>query len=530
MSTYAYWIDPRGNIMKPDIRHIGTILAKPSLFGETDKTIKMTYYKYNEPVSSTLEGNAREEIMTRVIMRGFTRIRKTGSRNDQRWSIQVAKLNNKNRDHIWEWAKFAIQNNIAGDKYADVHIHQLQNNKMTKTSLNKIASGEQIKESLRIYTQDEAIREWEDYFDYAHLYFDVLSEQAQNELVARGYTGHLVTERIKIDSTSDSEVLTYIRQNKINYGIIEINEDNVDYFHKAIRTLGYKKIKLRVLSDDVERHFLFIPSITKKELQVLVNENEVISMFHSDSGRGRDLFMDSPLDNVKSYLTPRRYSKVTIQEQKSGHGSPLIWNDIYEDTREMIGESSLVRVWGQTQKHDSGTISAFRYARDCGEGQVYKRSENMKKNAVLKSKLLMMGYSVTSIDGTYIENYKTDREREVKENSFLVVDMKDSGNLKKDLMKLGTLFEQDAITFSKASGEYYLVSTNECPYGHPGKGKIGVELKLGKTIYGKKGEFHSKIHGRPFVFENISNRLEALIDHPPSEIRSIKHLSEESVK
>lgn len=72
-----------------------------------------------------------------------------------------------------------------------------------------------------------------------------------------------------------------------------------------------------------------------------------------------------------------------------------------------------------------------------------------------------------------------------------MVDLKDTGNLKKTLVKLGTEYEQDSITYSKKSGEYYIISSNKCPQGYPGKGKIGIEIKLEKPLFGNSTEFHS---------------------------------------
>lgn len=140
------------------------------------------------------------------------------------------------------------------------------------------------------------------------------------------------------------------------------------------------------------------------------------------------------------------------------------------------------------------------------------------------------GYGVTKIDGTYIENYGKPTAVEVKEESYMVVDTKDTGNLKKDLIELGIEFEQDSITFQAKGDKYYLISTNTCEDRHPGNGKIGVELKLGKSIFGKDGEFHSKINGRPFVFKNIKEHFKKLTDYYPTEIRSIINLAESKIK
>jgi hypothetical protein len=196
---------------------------------------------------------------------------------------------------------------------------------------------------------------------------------------------------------------------------------------------------------------------------------------------------------------------------------------------ENLHESSLSRVWKQTKEHDSGTISAFRSARDCNNGELFTKSENKKNSNILKAKLLKEGYGVTKVQGTYIENFKSDNEVEVQEESYLVVDIKDKGNLKQDLIKFGQEFEQDSITFQEKDGDYYLISSNECEQGYPGFGKIGIELKLGKALYGKKGEFHSKVNGRPFVFENISSNQETLITKANNEIRSFSEFAKLTV-
>ena len=197
-----------------------------------------------------------------------------------------------------------------------------------------------------------------------------------------------------------------------------------------------------------------------------------------------------------------------------------------EFLKNQISESGLSRIWKQTMEHDSGTISAFRSAKDCNQGEKYSKKENLDRSAKLKAKLLKLGYGVTKIKGTYIENYGSKNEKEVKEDSYIVVDIKDTGNLERDLRKLGEEFEQDSITFQEKDGNYYLIGTNKCPEGYPGYGK---KLKLGKSIFGKSGEFHSKINGRPFVFESITGELVKLTDFYPTEIRSLKLLADSKI-
>lgn len=156
-----------------------------------------------------------------------------------------------------------------------------------------------------------------------------------------------------------------------------------------------------------------------------------------------------------------------------------------------LNESSLSRLWKKYQDSDSGTITAFR-----GE---YSKKENLARNAELKAALLGAGYSVTSVDGVYIENYGSANEKQVKEKSFIVFDHKKTGKLKADLKRLGLRYDQDSITFNSVSdGNYYLIGTSKRDDSYPGFGK---EIKLGKPMFGKSGEFHSSVKGRPFVFE-----------------------------
>ena len=186
-----------------------------------------------------------------------------------------------------------------------------------------------------------------------------------------------------------------------------------------------------------------------------------------------------------------------------------------------INESSLSRVQKAWLKYDTGTITGFRYAYNCGQGDIITLKENKARNSILLSKLLKRGYGVTKIKGSWLESGSI----EVGEMSWFVVDLKDKGILKKDLIKLGEQFEQDAITFSKKNGEYYAISSNTCEKGWPGAGKIGVEKKLGKPVFGKTGvDGFSRVGGRAFVFEN--NKIITKMDYNPTEIRSIVHIDD----
>ena len=158
--------------------------------------------------------------------------------------------------------------------------------------------------------------------------------------------------------------------------------------------------------------------------------------------------------------------------------------------KQFLNESSLSRLYKKYKDFDSGTISASR--------SYNTNEENKQLTLQLKTDLIKLGYSVTAINGVYIENYGKPNAVEVKEKSFIVFDQYNEGKLKDDLIKLGKKYEQDSITYSSVKdGEYYLIGTNST--GYPGLGK---EVKLGKSMFGKSGEFFSSIKGRPFVFES----------------------------
>jgi len=190
--------------------------------------------------------------------------------------------------------------------------------------------------------------------------------------------------------------------------------------------------------------------------------------------------------------------------------------------REILSESGLSRLYNQSKQFDYGTITAFRSARDCNTGVPYTKAENKARNRQLLNKLLAKGYSVTKIKGSYIENYGSSDEREVGENSFIVFDIKKTGKLKKDLLALGEEFEQDSIIYSDASGKAALIGTNKCPNGYPGYHK---SVSQGVGIFGKTGEFMSRVKGRPFVFSESLEYTNYSVLRYPTEIRSAIELS-----
>ncbi|HPS30826.1 MAG TPA: hypothetical protein PLZ43_11260 [bacterium] len=73
MRREAYWISPEGTVITVNTKHINEVISHPEVFGLTIEAIRAVYEKYDEPMG--LEGKAREEIMTGLILKGWIRIR-----------------------------------------------------------------------------------------------------------------------------------------------------------------------------------------------------------------------------------------------------------------------------------------------------------------------------------------------------------------------------------------------------------------------------------------------------------------------
>lgn len=167
-----------------------------------------------------------------------------------------------------------------------------------------------------------------------------------------------------------------------------------------------------------------------------------------------------------------------------------------------LSDSGLTRVGQWVKEHDIAMITAFRgkfvkCVRGTNDGSSLTKKLNMERNRALKATLLRLGYGVTKIDGSYVEGFGGSEAQEVKENSFLVVNLKDDPNFEKNLLKLGEGYCQDSVFIKKRGEDGFLVGTNEGTF--PG---YKVREKVGRYKPGLEAEFMSRVRGRPFHFGN----------------------------
>ena len=163
----------------------------------------------------------------------------------------------------------------------------------------------------------------------------------------------------------------------------------------------------------------------------------------------------------------------------------------------LLQEAGLSRILKHMQEHDSGGITGWRGARDCGRGEKYTRSENNARNVNLAAKIKAGQYAAINVGGIYIEDGVP-----VKERSFFVYDISDKGTLLEDLIKWGGEFEQESILFVPKGGKEGIIhGTSRCNNLGPDTIKRGQTINVGKRYMGKMNQYGtSTIRNRPWMF------------------------------
>lgn len=92
----AYWISPRGRILPVTDKHINIIVDNPLAFGLTMSQVEAIYAEHDETVGH--EGKAREQIIIELVKQGWIRVRNYIRQN--KWSVNIGRLNDKNKDMI----------------------------------------------------------------------------------------------------------------------------------------------------------------------------------------------------------------------------------------------------------------------------------------------------------------------------------------------------------------------------------------------------------------------------------------------
>ena len=164
-----------------------------------------------------------------------------------------------------------------------------------------------------------------------------------------------------------------------------------------------------------------------------------------------------------------------------------------------IDETPVTRLYSKMEENDCGTITAYRTYRPDGKTP-YTDYENNQRARSLYAKLSALGYSMTRVNGYYIENFGKPNAKEIREDIFFVEDFNDLGHLRGNLIELGIEFEQDSILYIPRGG------TRGTLYG---TNKTGGYFPIGKSqVFGSRkieeiGQFMIKRSNRPFFYESL---------------------------
>jgi len=150
--------------------------------------------------------------------------------------------------------------------------------------------------------------------------------------------------------------------------------------------------------------------------------------------------------------------------------NPELFQEIIETNvlSNQISESSLSRINKYIKNNQCAVISAFRKSltnclSDESDDRKINIFDNKGRNKKMYSALLALGYDVTKVKGTYIENYMQENAIEVKEDSYFVVNSTDDPKFIQNIIKLGELFCQDSV-FIFDFGDNYLFGTNNSEF------------------------------------------------------------------
>ena len=174
--------------------------------------------------------------------------------------------------------------------------------------------------------------------------------------------------------------------------------------------------------------------------------------------------------------------------------------------RKTSQQSSLSSLWTKIEKNETALVTAFR-------GKVYDENgictytdkENQARKESLRARIQGFGFHLTSIKGSYFENYGTSEAIEVGDYIYFVEDATERDDLKEKLIEWGEYFQQDSVLLINKGGlSSVLIGTNHSSE-FLGWNK---EEHFDHFEYGSEVDFLTTIKSWPFRLENeIQNIL-----------------------
>lgn len=135
MQSDGYWINPEGQILRlSSPSHISQIIGYPEKFGITKQDIGDTFSKHGERYG--VEGRAREELILRILKKGFIRVRSYVNY----WSVTLNRFGTREKFALQEWAHSAIKNQFSGIN-SEVNIYVTSTDQQLTFKLKDFLSG-----------------------------------------------------------------------------------------------------------------------------------------------------------------------------------------------------------------------------------------------------------------------------------------------------------------------------------------------------------------------------------------------------
>jgi len=199
---------------------------------------------------------------------------------------------------------------------------------------------------------------------------------------------------------------------------------------------------------------------------------------------------------------------------------------VLAEENELLQESSLSRILSKMESYDCGIITAFRHN--------FSKKKNLDRNKKLLANIYYHKFDATTVYGSYIEDFdpnNKEQHKEVTEESFFIVDSKNTGNLKKFLTLAGSIFLQDSIIFiPKNTKTAILIGTTPWRDNTNVWPEKGQEIVFPKMKIGTENEFMTKVKNRPFYFHEKTSPCKL---HKPINMREamvVYHFADKTLK
>ena len=138
MQGLAYWISPRGKVIRVTTSHIAAVIAAPESFKMSTREIVAAYAKYQERIG--VEGKAREEVLVDLLRRRWIRIRE----HPARWNIEFSTASPRTKAHIRKWVQGALRRGIVRDRYAEVRLDGLDDGYGCDVEFHELANSTEL--------------------------------------------------------------------------------------------------------------------------------------------------------------------------------------------------------------------------------------------------------------------------------------------------------------------------------------------------------------------------------------------------